>query len=195
MRNPELMYNKKTLKETIKNAVRGFIRYMNVKTGHIRSNHVRNFIYRNFFLVRMAQCAMIRSGAVMRASHNLQISKGAIIGFNAILDATNGLRIGENANISEGVWIWTEQHNVNDEWFSCKGAGGPVVIGNRAWISSRVVILPRVTIGEGAVVAAGAVVTKNIEPFSIYGGIPAKKIGERNRDLKYEFAGNYLSLN
>lgn len=47
-------------------------------------------------------------------------------------------------------------------------------------------------IGEGAVVAAGAVVTKSVEPYSIVAGIPAKKIGERNRDLKYEMTGEYV---
>jgi maltose O-acetyltransferase len=53
------------------------------------------------------------------------------------------------------------------------------------WIASRVTILHGVTIGEGAVVAAGAVVTKDVEPYSIVGGVPAKKIGERNKNLEY----------
>ena len=56
------------------------------------------------------------------------------------------------------------------------------------------VILHSVNIGEGAVVAAGAVVTKDVEAFSIVAGIPAKKIGERNKNLKYEMDGSYLSF-
>jgi len=48
-----------------------------------------------------------------------------------------------------------------------------------------------VTIGEGAVIAAGSVVTKNVEPFSIVGGVPAKKIGDRSRDLQYQFNGEH----
>ena len=59
------------------------------------------------------------------------------------------------------------------------------------WISSRVTVLPKTKIYEGAVVAAGAVVTKNCEAYTIYGGIPAKKIGERSKKLFYEFTGRH----
>jgi acetyltransferase-like isoleucine patch superfamily enzyme len=58
------------------------------------------------------------------------------------------------------------------------------------WISPRVTFLNSVATGEGAVVAAGAIVTEDIEPFTIVAGIPAKKIGNRNTNLKYEFSGN-----
>ncbi|MFK1641101.1 DapH/DapD/GlmU-related protein [Bacteroides fragilis] len=68
----------------------------------------------------------------------------------------------------------------------------PVVIEDRVWIGPNAIILHSVTIGEGAVVAAGAVVTKDVPPFSIVGGIPAKVIGSRNSNLKYEFDGQYL---
>lgn len=70
--------------------------------------------------------------------------------------------------------------------------GAPVKIHGRVWISCRTIILPGVTIGEGAVIAAGAVVTKDVELYSIYGGIPAVKIGERNRNLIYNFNGRFL---
>lgn len=61
-----------------------------------------------------------------------------------------------------------------------------VVIGNDVWIGSRVTILAGNTIGDGAVIAAGAVVVGDVEPYSIYGGVPAKKIGQR-------FDDNYVS--
>ena len=63
--------------------------------------------------------------------------------------------------------------------------GGDVVIGNRVWIGYRAIILPGITIGEGAVVGAGAVVTKDVEPFAIMAGNPARKIGERSKELSY----------
>lgn len=68
----------------------------------------------------------------------------------------------------------------------------PVKIGNRVWIGPNTLILHSVEIGEGAVIAAGAVVTKSVEPYSIVAGIPAKKIGERNKTLKYEMTGEYV---
>lgn len=64
-----------------------------------------------------------------------------------------------------------------------------VTIGNRAWIGSNVTVLPGVSIGEGAVCCANCVVTKDVSPYSIVAGIPAKKIGERTRDLRYVFNG------
>jgi maltose O-acetyltransferase len=75
------------------------------------------------------------------------------------------------------------EHVVNDSNF-CSVSDG-VVIEDYAWLSCRTVILPGVKIGFGAVVCAGAVVTKNIEPYSIVAGVPAKKIGERAKNLSY----------
>lgn len=61
-----------------------------------------------------------------------------------------------------------------------------MIIGSRAWIGYRAIILPGIKIGEGAVVGAGAVVTKDVLPFTIVAGNSARKIGERNRELKYQ---------
>jgi len=63
--------------------------------------------------------------------------------------------------------------------------GAPVEIGDYAWVCSRSIILPGVKVGEGAVVACGAVVTKDVEPYTVVGGIPAKKIADRNKNLEY----------
>ncbi|MHB8134986.1 MAG: acyltransferase [Anaerolineaceae bacterium] len=82
-----------------------------------------------------------------------------------------------------GVWIWTLQHDPQSPNF--ESIGGPVIIEDYAWVSSRVTILPNVRIGKGAVVAANALVTKDVPPYTIVGGVPAKVIGERTKDLKY----------
>ena len=98
--------------------------------------------------------------------------------------SVQGLRIGDNVNISEGVAIFTLEHDPNSLEFASRGA--EVRIGNRVFIGARAIILPGVTVGEGAVVAAGAVVTKDVRPFAIVGGVPARSIGNRTRDLTYE---------
>lgn len=94
-----------------------------------------------------------------------------------------GLTIGENVNISSDVKFYTLQHDYNSKEFSAVGA--QVIVEDYVWVSVRAIILPGVTIGKGAVIAAGAVVTKDVEPYSIMGGIPAKKIGERKKELNY----------
>lgn len=171
--------------------VNGYIRYADFQTGLIPSHHIRDFLYRHVWMVDMQPGAIIYFGAEIRASANLHIGRGSIIGDRAILDARRGgIHIGENVNLGSGVKLWTGQHDYNDPYFrSVPGRRGPITIHDRAWLGPNVTILHSVTIGEGAVVAAGAVVTKDVEPYALVGGIPAKKIGERTRDLRYVFKG------
>lgn len=156
------------------------------------ADYVRNFLYRNIFRVHIGKNAVIYYGAEIRSPWNLHIGEGSVIGDRAILDARNGIYIGENVNLSSGVWIWTLQHNVNDPYFATNNEGKCVKIGDRAWLSCRSVILPGVTIGEGCVIAASAVAAKSTEAFSIYGGVPCKKIADRNPNLEYRFNGSHL---
>lgn len=118
--------------------------------------------------------------------------KGSIIGDRAILDARHGgIIIGKNVNVSTAASFWTEQHDYNDPYFRCTNIkGGTINVKDRAWIGPNVIILHGVTVGEGAVVAAGAVVTKDVPPYTLVGGVPAKVIGKRNEDLRYEFDGS-----
>ena len=86
--------------------------------------------------------------------------------------------------------IWTEQHDYRSKDFSCYSSPDMGVrIGDLAWIGSNTIILPRVTIGKGAVICAGAVVTKDVEPYSVVAGVPAKKIAQRPQDVDYSFNG------
>lgn len=118
------------------------------------------------------------------------IENGVSIGPKALLDARCGLTIRRNAVIAYEAIIWTLNHDYNDEHFCGKGA--PVEIGPYAWVCSRSVILPGVKIGEGTVIASGAIVTKDVEPWTIVGGIPAKVIGKREQK-KYDYG--YCSAN
>lgn len=186
---------KRCFKLTAARKIRGYHRWMMIETGGIPSHHIRNFIYRHLYLINLASDATIYYGAEIRAGINLQIGEGSIIGDKAILDARNGIIIGRNVNFSSGVHIWTEQHDHSDPDFLClSDSSYRVDIADRAWIGPGVTILHSVSIGEGAVVAAGSVVTKDVEPFSIVAGIPAKKIGQRNKDLRYSLKGEHLSF-
>lgn len=183
---------RKSFMRRVKNLLNGYYRYKILRTGKIPSHVLRYCIYRHVFQLKMADKAIVYADTEFRAPYNITIGEGSVVGDQSILDGRKGIVIGRNVNLSTGVWIWSNQHNVNCPYFSDKDQGATVTIHDRAWVSCRVTILPGVTIGEGAVVAAGSVVTRDVEPYSIYGGVPAKKIGERNRDLVYEFHGEYL---
>ena len=170
----------------------GYIRYLGIRIGMIPSMRIRMFLYRNVLMADIAPRAIIYYGAELRAPEGLRIGRGTIVGDCARLDARYGIEIGENVNLSTGVWIWTAQHDYNSPSFAGGRKCGKVKIGNRAWIGPRVIILPNVTIGEGAVVGAGAVVTKAVPPYTLVGGVPAKKIGEREQHLNYSFNGEHI---
>lgn len=176
----------------IKGLVVDFCTYYLYRVSMTPSHSLRNFVYRDICGLHMGKNVVIYYGAEIREPSNIWIGKGSIIGDNSILDGRNGIRIGENVCFASNVRIWTEQHDHRDPWFRCDTQEhGPVVIDDRAWIGSHTIILHSVHIGEGAVVAAGAVVTHDVPPYTIVAGIPAKKVGDRNRELKYIFDGNH----
>lgn len=123
-------------------------------------------------------------GFEVRNAKGLKVGTRASIGNDAILDARGGITIGKDVNLSTAVSLWTGQHDWQSPDFAYEKA--PITIGDNAWLSTRVIVLPGVTIGEGAVIAAGAVVTKDVEPYTLVGGIPAKVIGTRPAPMAYE---------
>lgn len=115
---------------------------------------------------------------------NISIGNNVILNKGVMLDGRGGeLTIGNNVDIAQETNIWTLEHDVHDPMH--KEIPANVIIDDYVWIASRVTILPGVHIGKGAVIASCAVVTKDVEPYTIVGGVPAKVIGERNRNIKY----------
>lgn len=136
--------------------------------------------------VRLAKNVRFYQGFHIRNSKGIEICDGVSIGPKVLLDGRMGLKIGKGVVIAYEAIIWTLNHDYNDLNFKAKGAS--VEIGEYAWICSRSIILPGICIGKGAVVAAGAVVTKNVPPFAIVAGIPAKIIGYREKkDYQYGY--------
>ena len=185
-------YAKLSLFQYVKGIVSSFSDYYLYRVSLTPSHHIRNFVYRHVCGLNLGEKAVIYYGTEIRQPSKIRIGKGSIIGDNSILDGRNGIVIGDNVVFASNVRIWTEQHDHRDPWFRCETQEhGPVIINDRAWIGSHTVILHSVHIGEGAVVAAGAVVTHDIPPYTIVAGIPAKKVGERNPDLRYEMTGEH----
>jgi maltose O-acetyltransferase len=152
--------------------------------GHIPSHHVRTFFYR-LGGMWIGQGSSIHMGAVFYDIKHISVGEDTIIGENAVLDGRDKLVIGNHVDIASEVMIYNCQHDIHDKDFAAKPE--QVVIHDYVFIGPRAIILPGVTLGKGAVVAAGAVVTKNVPDFAIVGGIPAKVIGERkSKDLQYK---------
>lgn len=151
---------------------------------------VRSWVYRNVYQMKIGKNVRFMYGAFIRGGQNLTVGDGTIIGDHCKLDARCGITLGRNVDIGTNVSFWTASHDMQDPYFrGGEKCSGPIYVGDRVWIGSHAIILDNVTIGEGAVVCAGAVVTKDVEPYSVVAGIPAKRIKERSHDLRYEFAG------
>ena len=152
--------------------------------GHIPSHTIRRFFYR-LGGVKIGKGSTIHMWANFYYPPNISIGEDTIIGENAVLDGRDKLTIGNHVDMATEVMIYNGQHDVDDEVF--KAVNAPVIIEDYVFIGPRAIILPGVKIGTGAVVGAGAVVTKDVEAFAIVGGVPAKLIRERrNKNPNYK---------
>ena len=119
----------------------------------------------------------IHIGANFFKPSNISIGHDTIIGDHCFLDGRAPLKIGSHVGIASQVLIYNDEHEINSPDYG--NSFGPITIGDYVFIGPRAIILPNVKIGTGAVVAAGAVVTKDIPEFEIWGGVPAQKISHR----------------
>ena len=155
----------------------------NAVVGKIPSRLIRNGWLR-MYLSGFGAGTSVQCGCRFLNGRGVHFGKRNIINFGCLFDGRKfDIRTGNDVSIGPEAAILTLGHDPQSADFVDRG--GDVVIGNRVWIAYRAIVLPGITIGDGAVVGAGAVVTKNVEPYAIVVGNPARKIGERNKDLDY----------
>lgn len=133
----------------------------------------------------IAENCQFYSGVRMEIGENarLEIGNGTYLNRNTLIVCEEQIIIGENCKIAWDVIIMdTDLHPLNSEPIVNK----PVFIENNVWIGCRAIILKGVTIGEGAIIAAGSVITKNIPPYTVWGGAPAKFITHIPREETVE---------
>ena len=118
----------------------------------------------------------------------LKIGDYSFVG-RASIQLHSSITIGKSVIINDGVTLLTGTHDVNDEHFQLLAK--PIVIGDYAWICTGALILPGVTVGEGSVVAAGAVVTRDVPAYHVVAGNPAKVV-RTNRSQKLDYKPNLL---
>ena len=152
-------------------------------TGSIPSHHFRRFVYRHLYRVQIGRGSIIHWKARFFEPGGVQIGEYCNLGNDIFLDGRRGLKIGNRVATGAEVMIYTLQHDIASPTFDVMG--GPVTIEDYVYLGPRVIILPNVRIGYGAVVAAGAVVTKDVPPYAVVGGVPARYLHERSHDLDY----------
>ena len=168
----------------IKNVKKQFIRVilLNMVVNKILSHRFRRFCYRRFGM-KIGNGSTLFRKVDLSAPHNIEIGNNSIIGWYCWLDGRGGIKIGNNVGISSWSKLITGSHNINDPDF--KGVFRPIIVEDYAYIFTGAMILPGVTIGEGAIVMAGSVVHKDVKPWTIVGGVPASVLGERLRNARY----------
>ncbi len=144
--------------------------------GNIPSHYFRRFCYA-IAGIKIGKGSTIHMGARFHTVGQIEIGEDSIIGEGVALDGREKITIGNHVDIASEVMIYTAEHDIDSEDFHA--IGGPVIIEDYVFIGPRAIILPQVTIKKGAVVAAGAVVTKDVEAYTVVGGVPARHIKKR----------------
>lgn len=153
-------------------------------SDHCPFHTLRQTIFRLVGL-KIGKGSAIHMGVRFFNPKGITIGEDSIIGFRSFLDGRAPLVIGNHVDIASEVMIYNSEHNLDSDKFDATNE--PVIVGDYVFIGPRAIILPGVSIGKGAVVGAGAVVTKDVNDFSIVGGVPAKEIGQRsNKNPHYK---------
>jgi acetyltransferase-like isoleucine patch superfamily enzyme len=144
---------------------------------------LRFALYRCLFAGLDGFC-LIYPGARVSHAYGVRAGRGLAVNSGAFLDGRGGLTLGANVLVGPNAVILSTRHRFDDPGLPIVAQGvelAPTAIGDDVWIGANAVILAGVRVASGTVVAAGAVVTSDTEPWSIVGGVPARTIGARPR--------------
>lgn len=153
----------------------------NVFINKIPSRHIRKW-FAQILGARIGHSFFFRRVEILFPK-GLLIGDNSNIGWFSLLDARGGIKIGNNVSIASYAKLITGSHDLQSPEFTAKFK--PIIINDYAWICTGAIITQGVRIGKGAVVAAGAVVTKDVNDYEIVAGVPAKVIGSRNPEFNY----------
>jgi acetyltransferase-like isoleucine patch superfamily enzyme len=147
------------------------------------SRHVR-VAYLRAWLGRLGAGTGVQMGCRFLNGRKVFLGERNVVNFGCLFDGRKfPIRTGCDVSIGPEAAVLTLGHDPQSSGF--EDQGGEVTIGDRVWIGYRAIVLPGVNVGEGAVVAAGAVVTRDVASFVIVAGVPARPVGERKRQLGY----------
>ena len=148
-----------------------YLRLVNVLL-RVPGHRVRRLVFVRLVRADAAGDVSLERGVRVTEKGGVTVGDHTNINTGVVLDGRGGLEIGSKVNISPEALILTAEHDPRSPDFG--GVTSSVVIGDRVWIAARAMVLPGSRVGEGAVVAAGAVVRGEVEPWSIVAGNPAR---------------------
>ena len=154
-------------------------------TGKVPGNSVRLFIYRRVFGMKIGRGVRIEGNCTIWGPRRISIGHGTVINRDVVLDGRFPLTIGSHVSVAVRSMLLTLEHDLCDA--NLRPIGAAVSVGDRVFMGACALVLPGVSIGYNAGVAAGAVVTKDVDACSIVAGVPARPVGHRPRNLDYEF--------
>ena len=176
---------RKHLKFTLLHKIRQFT--LRRKIGTLGENV---FIEKNVKILRFPKNVQIGNQVVLKEgaricscnqNAKINIGENTTFGYHSFLFSSESIEIGNNCLIAPFVYIVDSDHNIEKEKLINEqpNSTSPVKIGNDVWIGTGAKILKGVSIENGAVIAAGAIVRNDVKAYEIHGGIPAKKISDR----------------
>jgi maltose O-acetyltransferase len=148
----------------------------------VPSHALRRVVFTELVRAQAADDVALERGVRVTGKGGVTVGQNTNVNTGVVLDGRGGLHIGARVNISPEALILTAEHDPRSPDFA--GVEAAVVIGDRVWIAARAIVLPGSRVGEGAVVAAGAVVRGEVEPWTIVAGNPARKVGDRPADAQ-----------
>jgi acetyltransferase-like isoleucine patch superfamily enzyme len=158
--------------------------FLMMLAGYIPMHSARMFLYRRVFGMTIGEETSIHCRCRFYNPRDIKVGCYTAINNDVLLDGRSGLQIGSSVSISELVVILTLEHDLDHPEFAT--VGGRVTIEDFVFIGTRAIILPGVTLGKGCAVGAGAVVTRNVEPYAIVAGNPARFVRFRSTNLTYK---------
>lgn len=141
---------------------------------------LRYLVYRLLF-EKIESMPFISTNVKFMHMHKISLGRGVLINSNCYLYGKGGIRIGSGTLLSPNCVLVAGGHDIHGDApiLQLPSKSEPIVIGDDCWLGANVSVMGGVTIADGCVIGAGAVVTRDTEPYGIYAGVPARRIGAR----------------
>lgn len=146
------------------------------ESGWFPFNGIKRWVLRRFG-AKIGRGVVIKPHVRIKFPWKLAVGNHCWVGQSVWIDNLAQVSIADNVCISQGVYLCTGSHDYRERTFDLITC--PIVVNCGAWVAAKAIVLPGRTIGENAIVAAGAVVTGSVPPAKIVAGNPARVIGER----------------